>query len=279
MAWWEGVNETRLLIAQDPGAFGNGVGCILSLCHPKSGNTSCYLFINEVLQELHWFKQSYQSRFMGDYVCEDGCLYTATPVDPVFILLPIFEEARMKKAGDPGKFRQLDEIVFVTGYPGYRHLLSIAETSMQLVCEIKEIGSVKFFRLDDTKVLAWLYCKVQQLKQTLSALDKNYAAQDERDTLADAVSILGEYLKDEPWLKLLCNYLKLNIPDAAVKAVDMELLPASVGSSLSSSTSVQGKSRCDKGSTKSGKQAKKVKMGTDSRNIKEMFSRASRKRS
>jgi hypothetical protein len=26
----------------------------------------------------------------------DGRLYTATPVDPVFIMLPIFEEARMK---------------------------------------------------------------------------------------------------------------------------------------------------------------------------------------
>jgi hypothetical protein len=26
----------------------------------------------------------------------DGRLYTATPVDPVFIVLPIFEEARMK---------------------------------------------------------------------------------------------------------------------------------------------------------------------------------------
>lgn len=26
----------------------------------------------------------------------DGSLYTATPIDPVFIMLPIFEEARMK---------------------------------------------------------------------------------------------------------------------------------------------------------------------------------------
>lgn len=113
------------------------------------GDAISYLHRDGVLQELHWFKQSYGSWFLGDYVCEgimigwgfgadhqtkllpfslhpshnrldtlnlywkkkknckfwysacwsavaDGSLYTATPVDPVFIFLPIFEEARMK---------------------------------------------------------------------------------------------------------------------------------------------------------------------------------------
>ncbi|KAL3819500.1 hypothetical protein ACJIZ3_005405 [Penstemon smallii] len=103
MAWWEGVDETRILIAPDPSTSGKHVGHFLSLRHPKTGNTTCYLYCDGVLQELHWFKQSYGSWFFGDYVCEvlglphtDGRLYTATPVDPVFILLPIFEEARMK---------------------------------------------------------------------------------------------------------------------------------------------------------------------------------------
>ncbi|KAK4558818.1 hypothetical protein RGQ29_008181 [Quercus rubra] len=96
MAWWEGVDETRLLIAPVPEETGNGIGQMLSLRRPKSGNTACYLLVNGLLQELHWFKQSYGSWFVGDYVCEDGSLYTATPVDPVFIFLPIFEEARMK---------------------------------------------------------------------------------------------------------------------------------------------------------------------------------------
>uniref|UniRef100_A0A2C9WHL0 Ribonuclease H2 subunit B n=1 Tax=Manihot esculenta TaxID=3983 RepID=A0A2C9WHL0_MANES len=182
------MDETRLLIA--PSAIENGVGHFLSLQHPKSGKATCYLLINGVLQELHWFKQSYTSWFLGDYVCEDGRLYSATPVDPVFILLPIFEQARMKKGDDPGKFRQLDEIIFVDGYPGYHRLMSIAENCMQVVCEIKEIGSSKFFRLDDSKVLSWLSCKVCQLKQALPSLDKNYAAQDEKSTCVTAVTPL-----------------------------------------------------------------------------------------
>ncbi|XP_073130570.1 uncharacterized protein [Henckelia pumila] len=182
MAWWEGVNETRVLIAPDSCSKENQVNDLLSLRHPKTGDATCYLCSDGVLQELHWFKQSYGSWFLGDYVCEDGQLYIATPVDPVFILLPIFHEARMKKGDDPGKFRQLDEIIYVPGYPGYQSLSSMADKAMQVVCDVKEVGSTKFFRLNDSKVQIWLCYKVHQLKRTLPTLDKNFAAQDEKDT-------------------------------------------------------------------------------------------------
>ncbi|XVF13757.1 hypothetical protein REPUB_Repub08aG0235100 [Reevesia pubescens] len=276
--WWDGVDESRLLIAPDPGANVDGSSRLLSLLHPKSGTKTSYLLSNGLLQELHWFKQPYGSWFLGDYVSEDGSLYTATPIDPVFSMLPLFEEARMKKVDDPGKFRQLDEILFINDYPGYQHLSSIAENCMQIVCDIKEIGSSKFFRLDDMKVLAWLYYKVCQLKQTLPALDRNYAAREEKDTLADAVSILGEYLKDEPWLKLLCNHFKLNLLEAKRIASDLEVCPTPVESPVGSSNLSQGKNMSEKKTAKNLKQAKKAKVETESRNIKEMFTRASRRR-
>ncbi|XP_058101939.1 uncharacterized protein LOC131246088 isoform X3 [Magnolia sinica] len=185
----DSTKETRLLIAHFSGTrilehaqVQNLDGSLLSLRHPKSGHPTCYAFINESLQELHWFKQSYGSWFQGNYVCEDGGLYTASPVDPVFILLPVFEEARMKKENDHGKFRKLDEIMFIDGYPGYQDLLPIAEDCMRVVCEVKEVGSLKFYRLDDKKVLALLCHKVDHLKQTLETLDKNYANRDKMDT-------------------------------------------------------------------------------------------------
>ncbi|XAR57646.1 hypothetical protein NMG60_11025878 [Bertholletia excelsa] len=277
MSWWEGVDESRLFVALEPSASGNCEGQLLALCNPKSGNKMCYLLTNGTLQEIHWFKQSYGSWFLGDYVSEDGRLYTATPVDPVFVLLPLFDEARMKRGDDPGKFRQIDEIIFVNGYPGYQYLYSIAEQSMQVVCDFKEIGSTKFFRLNDSKVLAWLSYKVNQVKQTLATLDKNYAAQDEKDTLAEAVSLLGEYLKDEPWLKLLCSYLNLDL-QAAAKPLNTEILESTEeGNSPSSFCPVQEKSGNDKKTSRTGRQIKKAKVERDSRNIKEMFSRASRR--
>ncbi|KAL8137922.1 hypothetical protein V2J09_003923 [Rumex salicifolius] len=274
MAWWEGVvDETRVLIAPDQGPAKNSSGNLISLRHPKSGNKTTYLFMNGILQELHWFKQSYGSWFLGDYVCEDGSLYTSTPVDPVFIMLPIFEEARMKKGDDLGKFRQVDEMIFIDGYPGYQQMSSILEKSMHVVCEVKEIGSTKFFRLDDSKVLAWLCQKVERLRDTLLTLDKNYDAQDEKQTLVSVVSIMGEYLKEEPWLNLLCSHFGLTLQDIAGNKND----PGALHMDNAVGSSSQEKSQMEKRIAKTGKQAKKVKVETDSRNIRDMLSRACKK--
>ncbi|XP_020204952.1 ribonuclease H2 subunit B isoform X2 [Cajanus cajan] len=273
MSWCDDVQEPRLLVAPDPGSDGNGLGQMILLRHPKSGNATQYLFVNGMLQELQWFKNLYGSWFLGDYVSEDGRLYLSTPIDPVFIMLPIFEEARMKKGDDLGRFRQLDEILFIDGYPDYMQLMSVVENCMQVVSEVKEVGSSKFFRLDDSKVMRWLCYKVCQLKQTLPKLDKNYAVQSEKDTLIDAVSILGEYLKEEPWLQLLCIHLKLNILEVTGKA---QVNGEGNNKALCEEFQKDGKKAT---TAKKGRQAKKVKLETESHNIKDMFSRASRRKS
>ncbi|CAK8568763.1 unnamed protein product [Lathyrus sativus] len=277
MTWWEGVQESRVLVAPDPSNDGNGSGRMISLRHPKSGNATQYLFVNGMLQEFQWFKNLYGSWFLGDYTSEDGRLYLSTPIDPVFIMLPIFEEARMKKGDDLGKFRQLNEILFVDGYPGYQQLMSLVENCMQVVCEVKEVGSLKFFRLDDTKVLRWLCYKVCQLNQTLPKLDKNYAIQSEKDTMVDAVSILGEYLNEEHWLQLLCNHLKLNILEVTGKLQQAKAEESNPG--LYNDVFQEEQSDNKKATVvKKGRQAKKIKLETESHNIRDMFSRASRKK-
>lgn len=43
----------------------------------------------------------------------------------------------MQKGVEPGKFRQLDEIMFIHGCPGYQSLSSVAEKAMQVVCDLK----------------------------------------------------------------------------------------------------------------------------------------------
>lgn len=42
-----------------------------------------------------------------------------------------------QKGDDLGRFRQLDEILFIDGYPGYMQLMSVVENCMQVVSEIK----------------------------------------------------------------------------------------------------------------------------------------------
>lgn len=56
------------------------------------------------------------------------------PPPPKFIFLNI--TGFLQKGDDLGRFRQLDEILFVDGYPGYMQLMSIVENCMQVVSEI-----------------------------------------------------------------------------------------------------------------------------------------------
>lgn len=274
----EGNDKTTSENAEGRITAANAEGNILSLRHPKSDASTSYVLNNGFLQELHWFKQSCGSWFLGDYVCEDGSLYIITPVDPIFIFLPIFAGARLKKGTGLGMFRQLDEILYVEGYPSYQHLMSMAEDSMQLVCVVKEIGSSKFFRLDDSKVLSWLCCKVLQLKASLTKLDKNYAIQDEKETLKEIVSILGEYVMDEPWLNLLCSHLKLSLQEVLQKAPMSVPDPGFLEKLPLPSAPLSGKVDTTKSKSSSGRQSKKLRAETDSQNIKDMFHRVSKRR-
>ena len=43
----------------------------------------------------------------------------------------------LQNGNNPGKFRQLDEILYIEGYPGYQQLMSVAGHHMELVCEVK----------------------------------------------------------------------------------------------------------------------------------------------
>uniref|UniRef100_A0A0A9F9E3 Ribonuclease H2 subunit B wHTH domain-containing protein n=1 Tax=Arundo donax TaxID=35708 RepID=A0A0A9F9E3_ARUDO len=182
----------------------------------------------------------------------------------------------MSNGKDPGKFRQLDEILYVEGYPGYQQLMTVAGHHMELVCEVKEVANMKFFRLDDSKVLSWLCCKIQNLKEAFFKLGKNYAAQGEKELLKEAVQMIREYLKDEPWLTLLCKKLQLDvneIVDATSKASEASFC---VGSSPA--PALPSESKVANGSAKSskGRPAKKPKTEVGSKNIKDMFRRATR---
>ncbi|KAG9446673.1 hypothetical protein H6P81_012801 [Aristolochia fimbriata] len=270
--------DTRVVISHagisENHGDGNSGGSLLRLRHPKSGNPTTYSFYRGCLQEFHWFKQCYSSWFLGNYVSEDGSLYAATPVDLVFILLPIFDEARMKRGNDLGKFRQLEEIMFVDGFPGYQHLVFHAADCMQVVCEVKDIGSLKFFRLDDSKVLAWLLQKVGRTKLALQRLDNNYAVQDEKDAFRDIISLMGEYLTDEPWLKLLSNHLGVDMQKAAKAATGNENISMSGENSPSSFESVQMKNFNGKNTSVVRRQSKRLKPEVGSLNIKDMFRKA-----
>lgn len=183
----------------------------------------------------------------------------------------------MSNGKDPGKFRQLDEILYVEGYPGYQQLMSVVGHHMELVCEVKEVANMKFFRLDDSKVLSWLCCKVCNLKEVFPKLGKNYAAQEEKEQLKEAVQMIREYLKDEPWLTLLCKKLQLDMNEI-IKDTTTKTSEASFYADSSPAPACPSESKVANGSAKSskGRPVKKPKTEVGSKNIKDMFRRVTR---
>lgn len=90
----------------------------LQLPHPSSGVAAAFVQLADgQLLELNWHKSAYTSWFVGDCVIEgalhalrraasaclsalrlraDGGMYAATPIDVLFILLPLLERHRQK---------------------------------------------------------------------------------------------------------------------------------------------------------------------------------------
>lgn len=203
--------ESRVLIARLPSegiheSAASIEGCLLHLKHPKTGAKACYMITGDTLQEIHWFKEQFSSWFLGNHVLEDGSLYIGTPVDPIFLLLPVLDDAQMKKADDAGKFRSLEDILYVEGYPGYLHLSCMLGNALDAVCEVRDVGASKFYRLEDSKVLSWLSCKVKLTMQGLGTLE-GYAGILESAKEVQAIGLVGDYLNESRWRESLCQHL------------------------------------------------------------------------
>ncbi|KAI9493080.1 ribonuclease H2, subunit B [Zychaea mexicana] len=175
------------------------------------------------------------SWLIDEMLYKDGSIRHITHVDPLFITLPILENAR-KQSGD--KFRTLDDI-FSSGSNNNNnndnddsdndnennsitYLLRLKGLQQQLLhlCDTKEIATdMHVYRLNDEKALAWLQKKVDQLVpkfasipllQSTIAEELEKAATDKENQdiyRQEAVYLLSKYLS-ESWFKSLLKHLE-----------------------------------------------------------------------
>jgi len=87
----------------------------------------------------------------------------ATPVDPLFLLLPLLEAARSRSESKPdGVFVDIAEALVDDRYPALEVLAHLTHSKGQLdcICEKKTLGSNSYYRLQDERVHTWLDLKV-----------------------------------------------------------------------------------------------------------------------
>ncbi|XP_077168007.1 ribonuclease H2 subunit B isoform X2 [Paroedura picta] len=198
------------------------------LRNPSTGQAALYLFSSDARQlfEVKAFHEEYRSWFIGQAVQQDGRLFFATPVDPLFFVLFYLAKAEEEQ----GKFQPLDQILVDTEFSACTMLLQCTDISKYIhhIAEEKETGRRKFYKYSEEKILKWLRKKVIQTVQVLKDHDvcvggkvqsatfissKKLAGATEEDYIRYAHGLISEYITEE-LSATLAKYLRL--PEVAV---------------------------------------------------------------
>ncbi|KAL5034846.1 hypothetical protein BDV3_004359 [Batrachochytrium dendrobatidis] len=146
---------------------------VLSLPSPATGLASAFLLVpttkthckTPALFQVHLVEAPFKSWAIDNQIIADGSLYVTTPYDPLFVLAPILDFHRQKSTESPGRFMQWTDLVVDDNFPDFSLLAStLDEHIISSICDINDIENIGlFYRLSDSKFLAWLNAKVDRL--------------------------------------------------------------------------------------------------------------------
>lgn len=136
-----------------------------------------------------------------------------TPMDLLFLLLPFLDAAR-QKGGNDGVFCELSQILDQS-LPEVVLEMAIQNCEqLRCVSDIRCFEGKNFYRLNDSKVLFWLECKVDLIREKLlEAHDSPFAKMSEMHQLSYCIGILSEYL-EQHWSMKLAQHLHVELQEA-----------------------------------------------------------------
>ncbi|KAL4074167.1 ribonuclease H2, subunit B [Scleroderma citrinum] len=183
-----------------------------------------------------------RSWFVGDDVISDGRLLVMTPIDPLFLLIPlltagkqregeqvfrpaddIFEQAATQLAEGTQAPASQDPSLAITTEDIMRFgALECTRNAMKRVCEVKEItAEIIVFRYSQKKLIDQLEEKVRALARPqiaemsrclIRGLAKDALMEDKHEDLLDlgrtrlACDLLGQYLPSEILAEVMASY-------------------------------------------------------------------------
>jgi len=213
---------------------------ISSLPHPHRKTDAKFVFCNDNVMEVNRMAEHPSSWFIEDEVQQDGSLFMATPVDPLFVLIPLLELNRKKTADHAGLFCDLSQMLSDTNKSGYAHFskFSAEALNLQLICDVNKDHDEPLYRLNDSKVTKWLRVKVDRLAESLASSDlvqtrlsgarasafrrstKDQQPTPTEDLLRHALGFLSEYVDAERIKVVADSYGITNFGVAKITAFD-----------------------------------------------------------
>ncbi|KAH7913669.1 ribonuclease H2, subunit B [Hygrophoropsis aurantiaca] len=229
----------------------------LRLPHPRTGIASLFLpyelnrenLVNtgtpksSILEVQAVTPPNARSWFIEENVVSDGKLLIMTPVDPVFLLIPILQSLQPKD-GSAVKFRPADDIftdaaeLLATGSKATATKdpsslipkndiatfasLDCVKRAMKRVCEVKEITpEIRVFKFSPEKLLQYLRAKVDRLstprvlemsRGLIRGLAKDGLMEDGKEDLLalgrirSACDLVAQYIPQDIYHSLLASY-------------------------------------------------------------------------
>ncbi|KIK92834.1 hypothetical protein PAXRUDRAFT_829595 [Paxillus rubicundulus Ve08.2h10] len=280
----------------------------LRLPHPRTGIASLFLAhepetsesdgvrISKILEVQAVAPPNARSWFIGDEVVSDGKLLVMTPVDPLFLLIPILRAIKQHDGGTVN-FRPAEDMfedaarcvteTSRTGVAASPDMIGVEDVmkfaalectknAMKRVCDMKEITTeITVFRYSSEKVLQHLRKKVVTLstpritemsRSLIRSLAKDGLMEDKHEDLLDlgrtklACELLAQYLPQDIQEELLGSYDFTRL-DAHLKVLQEEqsILPPDSSSIIKKSkATAAGLSADSKKRKKDGKSSQGV---------------------
>ncbi|KAI8048965.1 ribonuclease H2, subunit B [Syncephalis plumigaleata] len=160
---------------------------VVSLPHPRTGFNNQYAIDGGQLLELQQVNppDTPASWFINDTVQQDGSLLLFTPIDPLFILLPMLVQCRRQTSDSLGVYCSQQDILDSMGDEHGQLMACLPSLvySLDRICDTQVIpGYDKVYRLNDERVIAWLKYKIERIVNrfdsftTLKNMERTYIA-------------------------------------------------------------------------------------------------------
>lgn len=133
---------------------------IVTLKCSKTGNPAKYIFDdrkNQLLEILQ-FQGSKNSWFIDNSVEKDGLIYVATPIDPLFLILPYLKEEI---------YSPLDQVFIDENFPDSKILSQCCLNQIDLITDRKDFGKESLYKYNEQKTIDWLKSKFEMLVSLL----------------------------------------------------------------------------------------------------------------
>ncbi|KAJ1974102.1 hypothetical protein H4R33_006864 [Dimargaris cristalligena] len=193
----------------------------LQLPHPSTGEPHLFYQQGPQLCELNAVAFNHEkSWFVDNAVQSDGTLHLMTPVDPLYILLPILEINNQNRDGFDGVYMMADDLLESPEFPDIAYLRTLPQLwdQLRLLCDVKQItADESVYRLSEKKATDWLVSKVEAVCETLSTYPDYHHVNKHVFFLDNAanpgymekkkqliVDMIGEYLNNT-WLERLLD--------------------------------------------------------------------------